>query len=153
MPFNTHNELKLSLICYYQHLSPHSHHPHNLIYHSVFSPSPSATLMCHPRFAVIVFTSRKNGGKLPGTEGKPGNYHLPIGKKSVYQQRFFTVNLNFQWWHLDPKLTHSGNFENYQKITAPKFFYHVQPGKLLVNTVNHGKTVVTANLDAIHLSH
>ncbi len=27
-----------------------------------------------------VFTYRKNGGKLPVTGGKPGNYHLPIGK-------------------------------------------------------------------------
>ncbi len=79
------------------------------------------------RFAVTVFTSRKNGGKLPVTEGKPDNYHLPIGKKSVYQQRFFTVKFNFQWWHLDAKVTHS-------------------PGKLLVNMVNHGKTAVIANL-------
>ncbi len=49
----------------------------------------------YPRFAVTVFTYGKNWGKLPITEGKPGNYHLPIGKKSVYQQRFFTVKMNF----------------------------------------------------------
>ncbi len=40
------------------------------------------------KFAVTIFTYCKNGGKLPVTKGKPGNYHLPIGKKSVYRQRF-----------------------------------------------------------------
>ncbi len=73
-----------------------------------------------PRFAVTIFTYRKNGGKLPVTKGKPGNYGLPTGKKSVYQQRFFMVKLNFQWWHLDAKVTHSGNFENYWKNYCPK---------------------------------
>ncbi len=65
------------------------------------------------RFAVTIFTYRKNGGKFSVTEGKPGNYHLPKGKKSVYRQRFFTVKLNFQWWRLDAKVTHSGNFVIY----------------------------------------
>ncbi len=74
------------------------------------------------RFAVTVFTYRKNGGKLPVTKGKPGNYHLPIGKKSVYQQRFLTVKLNFQWWRLDGNVTNGGNFENYQKKLPPKKF-------------------------------
>ncbi len=35
------------------------------------------------RFAVTKFTYRKNGGKIPVTEGKTGNYCLPIGKLSL----------------------------------------------------------------------
>ncbi len=35
------------------------------------------------RFAVTKFTYRENGGKIPVTEGKPGNYRLPIGKLSL----------------------------------------------------------------------
>ncbi len=34
-------------------------------------------------FAVTEFTYRKNGGKIPITEGKTGNYCLPIGKLSL----------------------------------------------------------------------
>ncbi len=49
------------------------------------------------RFAVTIFTYHKNGGILPVTKGKPGNYQLPLGEKSVYQQRFFTVKLHFQY--------------------------------------------------------
>ncbi len=48
-----------------------------------------------PRFAVTIFTSCKNGGKLPVAEGKPSNYDLPLGKKTVYQLGFLTVKLNF----------------------------------------------------------
>ncbi len=36
------------------------------------------------RFTVTIFTYCKNGCVLPVTKGKPGNYHLPIGKNSVY---------------------------------------------------------------------
>ncbi len=43
---------------------------------------------------VTVFTYRKNGGKLPVTRGKPGNYLLPIGKNSVYQLGFSKVKVN-----------------------------------------------------------
>ncbi len=35
------------------------------------------------RFAVTIFTYYKNGGKLPVTKGKPGNYHLNTVKNSV----------------------------------------------------------------------
>ncbi len=33
--------------------------------------------------AILEFTYCKNGGKLPVTKGKPGNYCLPIGKLSL----------------------------------------------------------------------
>ncbi len=35
------------------------------------------------RFAGTEFTYRENGGKIPVTEGKTGNYRLPIGKLSL----------------------------------------------------------------------
>ncbi len=47
------------------------------------------------RFTVTIFTDHKNGGKLPGTKGKPGNHHLPRGKNSEYQHGFFKVKVNF----------------------------------------------------------
>ncbi len=80
----------------------------------------SSLLQLVTRFAVTIFTYHKNGGKLPITKGKPNNYHLPIYKKSVYQQRFFTLKLNSQWWHLDEKMTHSSNFQNYWKKFPPQ---------------------------------
>ncbi len=59
---------------------------------------------------------------------------------------FLKEKLNFQWSSLDT-VSHSSNFKNYQKNTASKIIvYNVWPGKLLVNIVNYGKTVVTANL-------
>ncbi len=74
----------------------------------------------NPRFAVTVFTYRKNGGKLPVTGGKPGNYHIPIGKNLFTDRVFLTVKLNFQWWHLGATVNLSGNFQNYQKKYRPK---------------------------------
>ncbi len=46
-------------------------------------------------------------------------------------------------------MTHSGNFEHYQTKLPPQKItvYHVQPGKLPVNIVNHGKTATATNLD------
>ncbi len=50
---------------------------------SVHLPHLLHYLNFHPRFAVTKFTYRKNGGKIPVTEGKTGNYRLPMGKLSL----------------------------------------------------------------------
>ncbi len=50
-----------------------------------------------PRLAFTIFNYHKNWGKLAVTEGKPNDYHLPIGKKSVYHLGFLAVKLNFQF--------------------------------------------------------
>ncbi len=58
------------------------------------------------RFAVIVFTYRKIGGKLPVTKGKTGNYCLPIGKLSLLTEIFGgkgkleKVNLQYFFYYL-----------------------------------------------------
>ncbi len=77
-------------------------------------------LLLQPRFAILFLLTTKMGV----------NYLLLrvnlvitiyLCKKSVYQQRFFMVKLNFQW-HLDSKVTCSSNFDNYQKNYRCKKF-------------------------------
>ncbi len=64
-----------------------------LVLNSIFSHLISSQLLTilfslPPRFAVTEFTHRENGGKIPVTKGKTGNYRLPIGKLSLPTEIF-----------------------------------------------------------------